>query len=240
MGQVRRRGGSGKGGRPLGTGRNTRKTLRQGYARALAIFLQTADADKLFVACGVDKPGDSHFQAIDRYVTGALQTPYRGQVWPVDVVVGAVARFNQVEMNAFTDPMLVCCWVSSRGNVACTCMQSIRYEAVLDPQRPAVPHADCGHATDFLHALHALADALEIPRDALLSYFGALGHDDTPTGPFVRRARSRRQRQPTAAMDEVEVLDTGGLPIAVVLSGVGIRRVPAPVKCARKATSCCY
>jgi len=241
MGPGRRPGGSGKGGRPLGTGRNTRKTLRQGYARALAIFLQATDANKLFVACGVDKPGDAHLEAIDQYVMGALHDgPYRGQVWPVDAVVGAVARFNLAEMNAFSDPMLVCCWVSSRGNVACTCIQSIRYEASLDPDRRAVPHADCDHATDFLHALRALADALEIPADALLSYFGALGHDDTPTGPVGRRSRSRRPRQPTTALDEVEVFDTGGLPIAVVLSGVGIRRVPAPVKCARKATSCCY
>ncbi|OSX80735.1 hypothetical protein BU14_0033s0079 [Porphyra umbilicalis] len=39
---------------------------------------------------------------------------------------------------------------------------------------------------------------------------------------------------------EVEVFATGGFPVAVVVAGEGRRRVPAPVKCARKTTSCCY
>jgi len=39
---------------------------------------------------------------------------------------------------------------------------------------------------------------------------------------------------------EIEVFATGGFPVAVVVAGEGRRRVPAPVECALKTTSCCY
>jgi len=40
--------------------------------------------------------------------------------------------------------------------------------------------------------------------------------------------------------EDVQVFDTSGLPVAMVVSGALVARVPAPIKCARMTTACCY
>lgn len=42
---------------------------------------------------------------------------YRGQVWPMQAFVGAIARFRNEEQNVHRDPEVVSCWVAATWRV---------------------------------------------------------------------------------------------------------------------------
>jgi len=119
-------------------------------------------------------------------------------------------------------------------------MGSNNYEAVLEPKAATVPHARRTHASAFLRAVTTLADALCEPPLSLLMHFGRRFHEQgVRPGVSVGRAKALAGGK-TTFVDEIEVYDTGSLKVAILVSGTGLRLVPAPVKCARKATRCCY
>jgi len=70
----------------------------------------------------------------------------------------------------------------------------------------------------------------------------AQAHSDHRGRSVTCRASSRTANKRADDFEdaEAEVFATGGLPIAVFVAGDGRWRVPAPVKCARTSTSCCY
>ncbi|OSX77003.1 hypothetical protein BU14_0166s0042 [Porphyra umbilicalis] len=236
MGQRRRGGVHGQGGRRKGTGHNTLNKLEDGYVRALALTLSDYGLDRWI---SVYFPGSIlpyYTSALETFVQGARDSAFCGEVCPMEVFVGAASRFNKQDQPKAGNREVVSCWVASRGNIVCTCMGSTKYEAGLEPQAATVPHARCAHASAVLGAVTTLADALGEPPRSLLMHSGERFHEvGARSAVSVGRAKALAGCK-TTFLDEIEVYDTGGLPVAIVVSGTGLRRVPAPTKCARKAT----
>lgn len=232
------------GGRTIGTGRRTRTTLSVGYACALALFITCFGLDEWMSAVGVEGAADGSLSSLTAFVEENANVDYSGQVWPLESVVGAVARFSDDEQHAHGDREVIVTWVALRGNVACTCVQSTSYEASLDPEAEFEIDTACDHAAEFSSALARLGRAARVPEPELRRRLAIMTdhHDGKRTGSTVsaRSASSAARRGANIIADDVEVFDTGGLPVAVVVSGSGCSRVPAPVKCSRKGTSCCY
>lgn len=196
--------------RPVGTGWNIRSTLRVGYSRALAQTVSLRGLEKRLAPFGFKLLSYNPITALIARLE-SMNAEFRGLVWSLESLPRAVARFNDVGQHHFGNPEVVATWIALRGNVVCTCIRSTEYESTLIGGRVTVPNAKCGHAADFAAEIDALA--------ALL-----------PT------------TQHSAAVEaevKVEVFDTGRLPLAVVVSGAGMYREPAPFKCQRKATSLC-
>jgi len=240
MGQRRRGGVHGLGGRRKRTGRNTLDKLEEGYLRALASTLSDYGLDRWIFEYFQGSILPHYTSALESFVQGAHDGAFRGEVWHMEAFVGAVARFNKNDQPKSGNREGVSCWVASHGNIACTCMGSTKYEAGLDPKAVTVPHSRCSHASAFLRAVTTLADASGEPPRSLLMYFGERFQE-----PGVRPAVSVGRAKTLAGgktnyLDEIEVYDTGNLPVAIVVSGTGLRRVPARIKCARDATRCCY
>jgi len=236
MGQRRRGGVHGLGGRRKGTGRNTLNKLEDGYERALALTLSDYGLDRWI---SVYFPGSilPHYtSALEKFVQGARNGAFCREVWHMEAFVGAVSRFNKQDQPNAGNREVASCWVASRSNIACTCMGSTKYEAGLEPQAATVPHERCAHASAFLRAVTTLADALGEPPRSLLMHFGERFHEvGVRSAVSVGRAKALAGCK-TTFLDEIAVYDTGGLPVAIAVSGTGLRRVPAPIKCARNAT----
>lgn len=256
------------GGRSVGTGRNTRANLLQGYFRAIATTITKMGVARWLEEFNADRHEGAD-GALREFLEDTLATPYRGQVWPLESVFGAVARISDADQHQFREPEHMVCWVAPRGDVQCTCRGSTALEAVLDQDAAQVADDDCFHAKLFLDALACDGrllgdlDAVKTKRfvaratggdapvvDAaapanFLAHAAADAQQPPPPRGRVRGRRSARggaSKKVVAEVEdaEVEVFATGGLPIAVVVAGEGRRRLPAPFKCARKTTSCCY
>lgn len=233
------------GGRPVGTGRRTRSTLALGYGRALAMLISKFGVEEWLAAVGLDSHAEQVAAPVSRYAVENAGLDYNGQVWPLDSVVGAVARFSGFEQEEHGDPEVVATWVALRGNVACTCVRSTAYEAALDPDADQEDDTPCGHASEFSVALERLALTVGLPPRDLRGRLAELtdqpgAAEETVSGRWEGQSPGAGAHGARLIADDVEVFDTGGLPVAVVVSGVGIARVPAPIKCARKTTACCY
>lgn len=240
MGQRRRGGVHGLGDCRRGTGRNTLDKLENGYVRALASTLSDYGLDRWISEYFPVSILPHYTSALDSFVQGAHDGAFRGEVWHMEAFVGAVARFNKIDQPKSGNREVVSCWVASRGNIACTGMGSTKYRAELEPKAATVPHAQCTNPSALLGAVTTLADAFGEPPRSLLMHYGERFHEPgVRPGLSFGRAKALAGGK-TAFFDETEVFDTGGLPVAIVVSGTGRRRVPAPVKCARKATRCCY
>jgi len=100
-----------------------------------------------------------------------------GEVTAMEAFVGAVARMSDADYHAYNGPGLVRCWVASRGNVVCTCVQRARYETMLDAKTASVPDTQCYHAPVGLDGSTAVLDC----------------HDG-----FQTRAQARGRNHPTA------------------------------------------
>lgn len=238
------------GGRTRGTGRNTRDTLVEGYTMAIAeAVVRYGEAEWIkeygIVGDEADKAAGFH-----EFLLETLEAKYRGQVWTLDSMCGAVARFSADDQHKHKEPELVVCWVASRGDVQCTCKGSTAFEATLDKVVPVPEDALCAHAMAFSSALSKIAWYFgDDGTSKVRAHMARLYNDDrisirrrTGQAPAAKRTQTKataRKNQP-AEDAEVEVFATAGLPVAVVVSGDGVSRVPAPVRCARKATSCCY
>jgi len=259
------------GGRTVGSGRNTRANLLQGYLRAIATTITKIGVEQWLEKFGVADEDGGHHAAFRSAVETALASPYRGQVWPLESLFGAVARISNADQHEHKEQELMTCWVAARGDVQCTCRGSTYLEAMLDVSSLSAEDSDCYHAKLYSDALASFSTLLgdgdgKRMRRIVSLMAGAdtagidvagtrasMADDDRGTG-RARAVRGRGRRSSvgstrSAAVSkeggdaedaEVEVFATGGLPIAVVISGDDRRRVPAPVKCARKTTSCCF
>ena len=262
------------GGRTVGTGRNTRANLLQGYLLAIATTITKIGVREWLEEFGVADEDRGCGAAVRSFIDTTLATPYRGQVWPLETVFGAVARISYADQHEFKEEELMTCWVAPRGDVQCTCTGSTVNEAIIDVSSETALDHDCYHARLFSDALASVGALLGDSGGAKTRRFVAqMGGSDGTISPFTRTEstddmaastgshnagsaarRGRRGRASTRSTNgsavnktagdveeaEVEVFATGGFPVAVVVAGEGRRRVPAPVKCARKTTSCCY
>jgi len=232
------------GGRTVGTRSRTRSTLPVGYERALALSISNFGLEEWASAVGVPGSADAVLPSLKWYVEENASLDYSGKVWELESVVGAVARFSDSKRHEHDDPEVLAIWIAFRCNVACTCVQSTAYEAALDPDATRESDASCDHASLFSSAMKRLALAAKVPNRGLRRRLAALT-DKTEEKGAQNNGRGRRSSAAGAKgarliADDVEVFNTGGLPIGVVLSGSGLERVPAPIKCARKRTTRCY
>jgi len=262
------------GGRTVGTGRNTRANLLQGYLLAFAMAITKIGVRKWLEEFGVADEDHGCGAAVRSFIDTSLATHYRGQVWPLEMVFGAVAGISYADHLEFKEEELMTCWNAPRGDVQCTCTGSTVIEAIIDVSSDTALDHDCYHARLFSDALAIVGALLGDSGGVITRWFVArMGGSDGIVSPFARTERAegmtastgshnagsaarrgRRGRASTRLINgtavsktagdveeaQVEVLTTGGFPVAVVVAGEKRRWVPAPVKCARKTTSCCY
>lgn len=229
------------GGRPLGSGRNSHSRIRLGFARSLVVGIIRYGVEEWLDELGGTVDKEAQALALACHVDDAPED-YRGHVWAIEALAGSVSRFNEFEQHEHGVPEMIVTWVGERYNVACTCVASNFYESRLNAEldSAAVVHAECFHAEQFAGALDDSSKVLSCSSRKLRAHFVALTEGKDAGRATRARGTSRTAPAGAATAEEVEVFDTGGLPVAVVTSGSGMHRVPASVKCARKATPCCY
>ena len=177
LGQRRRGAAHGAGGRRRGTGKKeTRATLKEGSKRAVATHLTRPGVHKWLDGLR-DSPNNDQRVAVVRFLDESLDGACGGEVTAMEAFVGAVARMSDADYHAYNGPGLVRCWVASRGNVVCTCVQRARYETMLDAKTASVPDTQCYHAPVGLDGSTAVLDC----------------HDG-----FQTRAQARGRNHPTA------------------------------------------
>jgi len=115
------------------------------------------------LAIGADSDAAEPSTSFMQYIEGISRTTYNGQVWPLDSVVGAVARFSLAEQQEYDYPEVVCTWVALRSNIACTCIGSTAYESSLDPDAVTENDTSGGKASDFSSALGSVIAAVGLP-----------------------------------------------------------------------------
>jgi len=109
MGQRRRVGVHGLGGRRKGTGRNTPDKLEDGYVRALESTLSDYGLDRWISEYFPGSILPHYTSALENVVQGAHDGAFRGEVWNMEAFVGAVARFNKKDQPKSGNREVVSC-----------------------------------------------------------------------------------------------------------------------------------
>jgi len=121
------------------------------------------------------------------FIDTTLATPYRGQVWPLETVFGAVARISYADQHEFKEEELMTCWVAPRKDVQCTCTGSTVNEAVIDVPSETALDYDCYHARLFSDALASVGALLGDSGGAKTRRFVArMGGSDGTASPFTK------------------------------------------------------
>jgi len=179
------------GGRTVGTGRNTRANLLQGYLLAFAMAITKIGVRKWLEEFVVADEDDGCGAALRSFIDTSLATHYRAQVWPLETVFGAVAGISYANHLEFKEEELMTCWNAPRGDVQCTCTGSTVSEAIIDVSSDTALDHDCYHARLFSDALASVGALLGDSGGVITRRFVArMGGSDGIVTPFARTERA--------------------------------------------------
>lgn len=167
-------------------------------------------------------------------------TFYRGEVWPLKHAFGFLSRYVHViceQRGRSLTPSVVTTWVNDLGSICCSCSGRTSHAARLRVRRQ---DADCAHSRELGRTLSGLGSLLGVKARTLRQTLPAIYSKQEPS------AGSRAASCTTASADywdsegHVETFRTGKTIVAVVVSGLGLCKVVAPVRCSRKSPSCAF
>jgi len=238
-GQKRTGGRVGGPGRPADTRRDTWRTLGPGMRRAVcAVLLNRGIEPVLLGLFGKQPPTEAQERIIDGLSASAREY-YRGEVWPLSGIFGVLSRFPAGLVDAGRSkltPKVVTTWLTESGTVECSCVGRVAYVA-----RHGEPPTDasCRHARTFRGAIDHVSSRLGVSLSTFRRVMPRLfGDDGAERGGEKTAATSSDRAEDWDAEGPIEAFRTGQTAGAVVLSGTASCRVPAPVKCTRKTSSC--
>ncbi|OSX80730.1 hypothetical protein BU14_0033s0074 [Porphyra umbilicalis] len=203
-----------------------------------AVLLNRGIEPVLLGLFGKQPPAEAQERIIDGLSASAREYD-RGEVWPLSGIFGVLSRFPAGLVDAGRSkltPMVVTTWLTESGTVACSCVGRVAYVA-----RHGKPPTDasCQHARTICGAIDPVSSRLGVS----LSTFRRLmprqfGNDGAERGGEKTAATSSDRAEDWDAESPIKAFRTGQAAAAVVLSGTASCRVPAPVKCTRKTSSC--
>lgn len=226
-------------GRPADTRRDTWRTLGAGMQRAVCGALIDRGLEPVLRGLLGRSPAAHVHERIHDGLSARAREFYRGEVWPLRGIFGVLARFPAGlvgEAGSKLTPTLVTTWLTDSGTVACSCVGRVAFVA----RHSQVPSdATCQHAKTFRGAISYLAARLGVAlstfRRVVPPLFGEAageGGGGAELGPDVN------EKLDWDAEGTIQAFRTGQTAVAVVLSGTGSCKVPTPVRCARKTSTC--
>jgi len=178
-------------------------------------------------------------ELINNGLSASARKYYRGEVWFLSGIFGVLSRFPAGLVDAGRSnltPMVVTTWLTDSGTVACSCIG--RVSCVAFHGEPPTD-GTCQRVRTFRGAIEHVSSRLGVSlstfRRVMPRLFGA---DGDQGGGETTAVTSSDGAEDWDSEGPIEAFRTGQTAVAVVLSGTASCRVPTPVRCARKTTSC--
>jgi len=237
-GQLHTGGRVGGAGRPSDTRRDTWRTLGPGMQRAVCGSLVNRGLEPVLRALfGRSPPVEVHERIHDGLSQRAREY-YRGEVWPLRDIFGVLSRFPAGLVDgagAVLTPTVVTTWLSDNGTIVCSCVGRV----ALVARHGEVPaDGTCQHAARFRGALSYLAARLGVSLSTIRRIVPRLFGEESGDPRGIPTASGSGDSLDWDADGTIEAFRTGQTAVAVVLSGTGSAKVPAPVRCTRKGSHC--
>eukprot|EP00168_Porphyra_purpurea_P017968 TRINITY_DN6472_c0_g1_i1.p1 TRINITY_DN6472_c0_g1~~TRINITY_DN6472_c0_g1_i1.p1 ORF type:complete len:436 (-),score=52.38 TRINITY_DN6472_c0_g1_i1:29-1336(-) len=232
----------GSSGRPLNTRRDTWKTLGRGMLRAVCAGVVNAAVEPLLRRCNDRAQTDEEVGRIRDKLAACAGSYFRGEVWALRFVLGTLSRF----INGVTDasgrsltPAIVTTWFDASGTIRCSCTKRVAFVARI---RESVGDATCEHGRTLRAASITVCEQLGVPLAVFRKEAPGLVSGDAALAPGATPASVRCAEGPDDwdAEGPVQVFRTGQSAVAVVVTGTGLCKVAAPVRCARRSTHCAF
>lgn len=237
-GQVRTGGRLGSKGRPTDTRRNTWGTLGPGMQRAVCKSLLNRGLEPVLRGLYGRSPPDEVHEHIHNGLTARARVLYRGEVWPLRGVFGVLSRFPAGVAQGVGGkmmPTVVTTWLTDVGTIACSCVRRVAFSA---RQGRVSVDETCQHAMRFRGATSYLADRLGVSLATVRRVVPGLFGDEYGAGAGNKKGDQVLKEADWDAEGILEAFRTGQTAVAVVLSDRGSCKVPAPVRCSRKTSTC--
>ena len=191
--------------------------------------------------CGAEDPA-AEAEAVHEGLAACASRFYRGEVWPLRHVFGIFSRFingiNDASGRVLT-PAIVTTWMDCSGAIRCSCLKRVAFVAGL---RDSAGDANCQHGRTLRAALNTLCRRLGVTLDNFRRAVPVLfsGDEPLPAGSTLAASGKAEAADDWDSEGPMETFRTGQSAVAVVISGAGLSKVPAPVRCARKSTHCAF
>jgi len=136
-------------------------------------------------------------------------------------------------------PAIVTTWMDCSGAIRCSCLQRVAFFAGL---RDSAGDANFQHGRTPRAALNTLCRRLGVTLDSFRRAVPVLfsGDEPLPAGSTLVASSKAEAADDWDSEGPMETFRTGQSAVAVVISGKGLSKVPAPVRCARKSTHCAF
>eukprot|EP00170_Pyropia_yezoensis_P004892 contig_19949_g4906 len=184
---------------------------------------------------GRSPPEEVH-QRIHDGLTARWREFYRGEVWPLRGVYGVLAGFPAGVAQGVGGkmiPTVVTNWLTDAGAIACSCVRRVAFSA-RHGQAPV--DETCQHAKTFRGATSYLAARLGVSLAAFRRVIPGLFGDEDGAGGGNKTGDEAFSYWDSEGI--VEAFRSGQTVVAVVLSGTGSCKGPAPVPCSRQTSTC--
>jgi len=240
----KRRAGGRVGGvrRPSDTQRDPWRTLVPGMRRAVSPPLINRGIEPVLLDLLGERPPMEVYDRINEGLNAHAREYYHGEVWPLRGVFGVLSRFPAVLVDgsgAKLTPTVVTTWLTDSGKVSCSCVGRVAFvarhgEVPVDGVRQ--------HARTFRGAIDYVSSRLCVPlstfRRVVPALFSAESADDVVA--LRVAATASDTKLDWDADGPIESFRTGQTAVAVFLLGIGFYRVPTPMGCARKTSTCLF
>eukprot|EP00170_Pyropia_yezoensis_P002059 contig_8762_g2063 len=183
-------------------------------------------------------PPDEVHERIHDGLNARAREFYRGEVWPLRGVFGVLSRFPAGTGGGDggkVTPKAVTTWMTDAGTIACSCVRRVAFSA---RHGEAPVDETCQHAKTFRGASSYLAARLGVSLAVLRRTIPRIFEDDDCPEGAAKASNDADIKPNWDAESIIETFRTGQTAAAVVLSGTGMCKVPAPVRCLRKTSSC--
>lgn len=237
--QARSGGRLGSSGRPVNTRRDTWKSLGQGMLRAVCAGVVNAGVDPLLRRCRNRAPADEEVERVRAKLASCAGRYYRGEVWALRYVFGTLSRF----INGVTDvdgrsltPTIVTTWFDASGVIRCSCVKRVAFSARL---RLNVGDAECEHGRTLRAATITVCKQMGVPLATFRTEAAGLVSNDPASMERTTKALTD-EPEDWDAEGPMEVFRTGQSAVSVVVTGTGVCKVAAPVRCALRSTHCAF
>jgi len=191
----------------------------------------------VFPRCGAEDPA-AEAEAVHEGLAACARRFYRGEVLPLRHVFGYFSRFingvNDASGRVLT-PAIGTTWMDCSGAIRCSCLKRVAFVAGL---RDSAGDANFQHGRTLRAALNTMCRRLGVTLDSFRRAVPMLfsGEELLPAGSTRAASGKAEAADDWDSEGPMETFRTGQSAVAVAISGTGLSKVPAPVRCARKST----
>eukprot|EP00170_Pyropia_yezoensis_P000761 contig_3536_g763 len=207
--------------------------------REVCAGVVNAGVEPLLRRCSSRPRSNEEVERVRAKLAACAGRYYRGEVWALRYVFGTLSRF----INGVTDvngrsltPTIVTTWFDASGVVRCSCLKRVLYVARL---RLNTGDAECEHGRKLRAAAIIICKQMGVPLATFRTEAAGLVSGDHSS---LARATQALTGDPDDwdAEGPMEVFRTGQTAVFVVVTGTGLCKVVAWVRCVLMSTHCVF